>query len=169
MFKYSPRNENKKLIDDKIITDKKIVVLAPRYRKGMKRNWAYWQELYDMIYSNKNLINKYEFVICGKYPDCIPDKYYRFLDINNFPKTKDTSLIGLTIEIMKKAYYTIGSQSGIPNISLLFNVPALEWGHQKRLHTIDYNIHKTKVTFLEDMKYCLKPEIIYKEIIKVLK
>ena len=167
-YDYSPRKSNKQLIEQNI-DNKPIVILAPRYREGFKRNWPHWNKLYDLIYENKKLINNYNFVICGKYPDYIPDSKDRFFDINKIKQNINTSLIGLTMECMKKSVLTIGSQSAIPNISLLFGIKALEWGHQKHLHTITYNIRKTKVTFIEDMKYNINPESIYHEIEKNLK
>jgi hypothetical protein len=167
-YNYSPRGSNKEIINS-YLSKKQTVTLSPRYREGFKRNWNYWNELYDLIYSNKQLIEKYNFVICGKPLEYIPDKQNRFLDINNFEKTQNTSLIGLTMECIKKSILTIGSQSAIPNISLLFGVHALEWGHQKHLHTVTYNIRKTKVTFLDDPNYNIQPEKVYNEILKILK
>ena len=167
-YKYFPREENKKTIEDQIITNKKIVVIAPRYRKGLSRNWIYWDKLYNLIYENKELTNRFEFVICGKNPDYAPDEKNRFLDINNFSKNEKESLIGLTIELIKKSILTVGSQSGIPNISLLLGVPVLEWGNQKVLHTVSYNVLKTPVTFLDDMNFNLSPEKIYEEMLKIL-
>ena len=166
-FDYDTRPDNLKVVDSSI-NSRPIIVLGPRYRNGMKRNWPYWQALYNMIFENKKLIEKYNFVICGKKPDYIPDMYGRFLDINNLVISENVSLIGITIEIIKKSKLTIGSQSAIPNISLLFKVPVLEWGHQKQLHTIEYNPYKTKVTFIEDMTYTIKPEVIYQEILKLI-
>jgi hypothetical protein len=169
LFDYKTRPENLKALEINLSNDKKpIVVLAPRYRSGMKRNWPYWQKLYDMIFENKNLTDKYKFIICGKNPDYVPDKYKRFVDINDLNNNSQMSLIGVTIETIKKAKLTIGSQSAIPNISLLLNVPVLEWGHQKFLHTIEYNPFKTKVTFIEDMNYNIKAEKVYSEILKLL-
>jgi len=167
-YNYSPRSTNSEIIQ-KYMNGKKVVILAPRYREGFRRNWKYWNELYDLIYTNKNLIEKYNFIICGKNPEYVPDKQNRFLDINNFDGNINTSLIGLTMECLKKAVLTVGSQSAIPNISLLFNVQALEWGHQRHLHTVTYNVRKTKVTFLDDPKYEIPPKIIYNEIIRILK
>jgi len=118
---------------------------------------------------NEILMKKYNFVIVGKNPDYIPDNQNRFFDINTIEQNINTSTIGLTIECLKKSVLTIGSQSAIPNISLLFGVHALEWGHQKHLHTVVYNIRRTKVTFLDDHKYQIKPEIIYNEMLKILK
>jgi len=167
-YSYSPRISNAEIVN-KYLDKKPVVILAPRYRDGFKRNWSYWTELYNLISSNKTLIEKYNFVICGKKSEYISDEQNRFLDINNFEQTQNTSLIGLTMECMKKSILTIGSQSAIPNISLLFGVHALEWGHQKHLHTVTYNIRKTKVTFLDDPKYTISPNIVYNEIIKILK
>jgi len=169
IYEYTPRERNKEVISEQIISNKKIVIIAPRFRKGLKRNWNHWNTLYDLIYSNENLMNRFEFVICGKKPDYIPDEKNRFIDINNFPKDKEISLIGLTIELIKKSVLTIGSQSGIPNISLLLGTPVLEWGNQKQLHTISYNILNTQVTFLDDMKFDLSPEIIIKNMEKLLR
>jgi len=168
IYNYSPRSSNLEVVN-KYMNGKPVVILAPRYREGFRRNWIHWDKLYDLISSNKILMDKYNFVICGKNPEYIPDKQNRFLDINNFEQNSNTSLIGLTMECMKKAVLTIGSQSAIPNISLLFGVHALEWGHQKHLHTVTYNIRKTKVTFLDDQKYEIDPNKIYNEITKILK
>ena len=166
-YNYLPRDSNLELIN-KYVNGKPVVVLASRYREGFKRNWPYWNELYDLIYNNQNLINRYNFIIIGKKPDYIPDIKNRFLDVNNMEQNINTSLIGLTIECMKKAVLTIGSQSAIPNISLLFGVHALEWGHQKHLHTVTYNVKKTKVTFLDDNIYKINPKIVYQEMLKIL-
>jgi len=167
-YEYLPRKANLEMIQ-KYMNGKPVVILAPRYRHGFRRNWPYWNQLYDMIWETKKLTDKYNFVICGRYPDYVPDQKNRFLDINKMDQNINTSLIGLTMECMKKSVLTIGSQSAIPNISLLFGVHALEWGHQKHLHTVTYNIRKTKVTFLEDLKYEISPKIIYHEILKILK
>lgn len=167
LFNYYTRIENNTTIE-KNTERRPFVILAPRYRKGLKRNWPHWQKLYDLIYDDKRLFEKYNFMICGKYPDYIPDKYERFLDVNKFNTTTDVSLIGLTIESIRKAELTVGSQSAIPNISLLFKVPVLEWGHQKQLHTIEYNPFKTRVTFIEDMNYTINPETVYSEMLKLL-
>lgn len=168
-YDYKPRIANKELLNKYIDNDKPIIILAPRYREGFKRNWPYWNELYDMIYDNTQLINSYNFVLCGKKPDYISDLKNRFLDINNFEQNINTSLIGLTMECLKRSILTIGSQSAIPNISLLFGVKTIEWGHQKHLHTVTYNIKKTKVTFFEDAKYKISPDTIYKEILNNIK
>lgn len=167
VYDFKPREENSKILS-KYLCEKPLVVLAPRYREGFRRNWKYWNNLYDLIWNDENLKNKYSFIICGKNPDYVPDKKMRFLDINYMEQNVNSSLIGLTMECMKKAILTVGSQSAIPNISLLFGVHALEWGHQKQLHTITYNILKTKVTFLDDKNYDINPEEVYKNMVKIL-
>jgi hypothetical protein len=167
-YNYIPRIENSKILL-KYLDNKPVIVLAPRYREGFKRNWPHWNELYNLIWNNEELKNKYTFIICGKSPDYIPDVERRFLDINYMDQNVNSSLIGLTMECMKRAVLTVGSQSAIPNISLLFSVPALEWGHQKHLHTVTYNVLKTKVTFLEDLKYNINPKEIYQNMIEILR
>jgi len=161
-YKYFPRRENFSIVEAHVPNDKKIIVLAPRFRNGLRRNWGNWQTFYDLIYDS-DLYQKYNFVICGKSPDYVPDERKRFLDINYFEQTKDSSLIGILIEVLKKAVLTIGSQSGIPNISLLIGTPALEFGHQRKLHTVDYNIRQTKVHFIDDPKYKLPAKSLLDE------
>ena len=54
-YKYFPRPENLEIVNSQIKTDKKLVVIAPRYRKGLRRNWPYWQKFYDLLYLNTEL------------------------------------------------------------------------------------------------------------------
>lgn len=177
LFEFQPRQENFNLIEENITTKKPVIILAPRYRnnindpKGIKkRNWIYWNELFDMIYNDKELMKSYEFVICGKEGEYIPDKKDRFFDLNKIEITKKSSLAGLLIALLRtKTILTCASQSAIPNISLLCGVEALEWGHQKGLHTVTYNVRKTAVTFLDDPKYDIKPEIVFKNLNIILK
>lgn len=163
---FKPREDNVKIID-RIPDDKPWVVLAPRFRKGLRRNWPHWEKFYDLL-SNSELNEKYYFVLCGKLPDHVPDPKSRFFDINDFDMTENTSLIGLTLEVLRRAHFTIGSQSGIPNISLLYGVEVLEWGHQKSLHTRTYNVFNTKITFIDDGKYNVEPKIVLKRLKKCL-
>lgn len=167
MYDFLPRVLNGNFVDFYLQLYYPLVVLAPRYRDKMQRNWPYWQELYNLIWNSK-LRDDFTFIICGKQGSYIPDKHNRFLDINKIQNTKETSLSGLTIEILKRATFTVGSQSAIPNLSLLFNVPVLEWGHQKKFHTIDYNPFKTPITFLEDMNYNINSKIVFEQMQNLL-
>jgi hypothetical protein len=153
LFDYKPRSANKKLVDDflKNVT-KPIVILAPRYRKNFKRNWPHWNEFYDKIERTK-WNDKFEFIICGKENEYVPDKKNRFLDINQIQMNKNSSLFGLLLEIIGRATLTVGSQSAIPNISLLKKVKAIEWGNQRHLHTVTYNVYKVPVRFLDSPKF----------------
>ena len=167
LFTYSPRKRNIELVDKYVPNDKPLIVLAPRFRKGFKRNWKNWPEFYDMLADHK-LMSSFNFIICGKKGEYIPDEKDRFYDINKITLDEQSSLVGLLIAIIRKAFFTCGSQSAIPNLSLLHKVEALEWGHQKHYHTVSYNIMKTPVTFIEDYKYNLKPETILKTLNKTL-
>ena len=158
-----PKKVNKFVPNDKL-----LVVLAPRYRPGFKRNWKYWQEFYDMLYNHK-LMSNFNFIICGKEGEYTLDKKDRFYDINKISLNENSSLIGLLFAILDKAIFTCGSQSAIPNLSLLRKVESLVWGHQKRFHTVDYNYMKTPITFIEDPKYRLEPKIVLKNLNKLLK
>ena len=168
LFDYRPRADNSLLVEKILNGNKKNIIISPRYRSTInKRNWPYWQEFYDMIW-NSSLKDRFNFIICGKSPDYIPDKDNRFVDINKIEQNKNTSLAGILMEVVKRSCFTVGSQSAIPNISLLFGVEVLEWGHQKQFHTIDYNIKNTKVTFLEDFDYKISPEIVFKKMCELL-
>jgi len=165
LFDYETRSDNISLVNNFFKNNKKpIVVLAPRYRKNFKRNWPYWQELYDKICFTK-LNEKIEFVICGKKHEYVPDEKDRFKDINQIQQTNNSSLFGLMLEIIKKSKLTIGSQSAIPNISLLFKIPAIEWGNQRHLHTVTYNIHNTPVTFFDSLQFDIEMNKIFNEIV----
>jgi hypothetical protein len=168
LYDFIPRASNKQLIDSYLKTEKPIVAIAPRFRAGFPRNWSYWIKLYDFIDHSKELKN-YCFVICGKDPDYVPDKQGRFHDVNKIKLNGSSSLIGITIELLKKSILTVGSQSSIPNISLLLGTPTLEWGDQKKFHSVDYNIRNTAVTFIEDIHYRLDPKIIGLEMVKILR
>ena len=70
--------------------------------------------------------------------------------------------------VLKRSIFTCGSQSAIPNLSLLQKVEVLEFGHQKSLHTKTYNVKNTKVTFLNDPKYQIESKIVFKNLRKIL-
>lgn len=169
IFDYKPRKENYKLIDENIPNNKPIVILAPRFRKGFKRNWGKWPEFYDLLYQNKELMDNFTFVICGKKEDYKGDEGNRFYDITNIQIGNGSSLIGLLLVLLTRAVFTFGSQSAIPNLSLLHGVEALEFGCQRSLHIRYYNIKKTPVTFIEDKKYNVEPKVMMKHLENLLK
>lgn len=162
-YEYSPRDANRVMVNSIVKQDARpIIVFAPRFRSNMPRNWKNWDRFYDRVYSD-SILKHFNIVICGKSPDYIPDTENRFLDINNLVNNT-TSLIGLTVEFIKRAKLTVGSQSAIPNISLLLKTPVLEWGNQKNIHTIDNNIFDTPIRFVEDMHYDSDPMKILHEL-----
>ena len=169
LYEFIPRYENKLLLDEYLKTDKPIVTVAARFRDKIGRNWKYWQEFYDTVFSNKYLMRTFSFVTCGKNPNCVPDKQDRFYDINKIKLRENSSTIGLAIELIRRSVLTVGSQSGLPNISLLLGTEVLEWGHQKNLHVVRYNVRKTPVTFIEDMDYKIPSREIVGAMIKILK
>lgn len=168
-FVYRPRQQNYDLVDAYLPTDKPLVVLGSRFRKGFKRNWSYWPEFYDMLFNQKDLMNDFNFIICGKKGEYMPDEHHRFLDMNDIEVGDKSSLVGLLLVILERAFFTFGSQSAIPNLSLLYNVDVLEFGCQKSLHTKTYNITKTPITFIENRKYDLAPKVVIKNLRRLLK
>ena len=167
-FNFKPRPDNKILYQALYQSNKPSIVIAPRYREGVKRNWPHWKEFYDLIVPLKN---KFNFIICGKQPDVISDDrfnsaiYYN----SNWSKDEEWSLVGLIIEIMKNSILTVGSQSGLPNLSNLLGTPTLQWGNEKHEHTKTYNVNNTETIFLEDMDYNINPKMIYDAMINFLK
>ena len=163
MYKYAPRDENYTLVNKFLPkNEKRNIVLAPRFRKGFRRNWKKWPEFYDLISNDNRLMESFNFIICGKKGEYVPDEKNRFLDMTNIPETESSSLVGLLLVILERSIFTFGSQSAIPNISLLYGVEVLEFGCQKRLHTTTYNVKKTPITFIENRKYDIDPRVIFK-------
>jgi hypothetical protein len=168
-YNYKPRQENYDLVNSYLPKDKKpLVVLAPRFRKGFKRNWNKWDQFYDLLAKQSSLISNYNFIICGKPGEYVPDKKSRFLDMNEIKLGDSSSLVGLLLVILENAFFTFGSQSAIPNISLLHNVDVLSFGCQKKLHTKTYNINNTPIKFHDNKRYDIDPHFILEDLGKLL-
>jgi len=164
LFNYSPRDENYTLVDQFLPKNNKPnIIISPRFRKGFKRNWNSWKEFYNLLAADKELIQDFNFIICGKKGEYVPDDKNRFLDMTNIPLTVSSSLVGLLLVILEKSIFTFGSQSAIPNISLLYGVEVLEFGCQKKYHTVTYNVKNTPITFIENKQYNIKPDEIFKK------
>jgi len=168
MFKFQPRKENYKIVNDYVPSDKPLVILAPRYRTGFRRNWDKWPEFYDRLFKDKNLMSNFNFIICGKKGEYIPDDKHRFYDMNDISLSRNMSLVGILLVLMENTIFTFGSQSAIPNISLLYGIEVLEFGCQKKLHTKTYNIKNTPITFIEDRKYRIEVKKVYSELKRLL-
>jgi len=168
-YTYSPRKDNYRLVEGYLPNSRPVVVLAPRFRDGFKRNWRKWPEFYDRLWKDQELREKFHFVICGKKGEYIPDEKHRFFDMNDIELTKSSSLIGILLVILERSAFTFGSQSAIPNLSLLYGVEVLEFGCQKSLHTKTYNIRRTPITFIENKKYNIDVGEIYPIFRKLLK
>jgi len=169
IFKFKPRNENYKLVEKYLPkSEKPLVIIAARLRKGFKRNWKHWPVFYDMLWNDVELMRSFNFIICGKNGECVHDSKNRFMDMKYIKPGKESSSAGILLVILQKAFFTVGSQSAIPNLSLLYGVEVLEFGCQKRYHTITYNIKKTPVTFIENRKYNIEPERFFRMFRKTL-
>lgn len=159
---FSPRQENYDIVNSYLPNSgKPLVVLAPRFRKGFRRNWNGWSEFYDKLSQDKNLMKDFHFIICGKKGEYIPDKKKRFLDLNDMTPREKSSLVGLLLVVLENTFFTFASQSAIPNISLMYNIDVLEFGCQKALHTKTYNLRNTPITFIVDKKYNISPNKIF--------
>lgn len=173
VYNFKPRKENAIEITNRIPSDKPIIGLAPRYRKNLFRNWSHWIELYDLIYKDEYLRNNFIFIIFGKSNEYIPDPEKRFFDINDIPLTENTSLIGLTIEAIKKSILFCGSQSGLPTLSNLIGTQTLQFGHEQWQHEKTYNVKNTKTTFIKTKSSKtydeLSANIVFEKLKKLLK
>lgn len=161
IYEWFPRERNYELVNDYLPTDKPIIIISPRYRGDLKRNWAYWRTFFDMVADDNYLMDHFNFILCGKGGEYIPDDKKRFFDLNDIQLDENSSLAGLLLATMSKSYFTFGSQSAIPNISLLCGVEAMSFGNQRKLHTVTYNVKKTPVTFVDDYKFEIEPKAIF--------
>jgi hypothetical protein len=169
-YVFSPRKVNYELVDKYIPKNNKpLVVLASRFRKGYRRNWGRWEEFYDMLYKDEFLMNKFQFIICGKQGEYIRDVKDRFLDMTKIQIEEGSSLVGLLLVIMERAFFVCGSQSAIPNIGLLYKVEVLEFGNQQQLHTKIYNHFNTPITFINNAKYNIEPLEFFNKMKQILK
>jgi hypothetical protein len=168
-YVYAPRKENYKLVSEYLPEGKPWVVLAPRFRRGFKRNWKHWQKFYDLLWNRKDLLKDFTFIICGKKEEYRADVQGRFYDMNNIVIGESSSLIGVLLVILENTFFTFGSQSAIPNFSLLYGVEVFEFGCQKMLHTRTYNVKNTPITFIEDRKYDLDPNQAITKLEKLLR
>ncbi len=166
---FSPRADNYRLVNEYLPNHKPVVVLAPRFRRGFKRNWIYWQKFYDKLWKRKDLLKDFTFVICGKKGEYKADTYDRFYDMNKIKLSEESSLVGILLVILEKAFFTFGSQSAIPNFSLLYGVDVLEFGCQKSLHTRTYNVRNTPITFIDDRNYKSDPAEMLNKLEKLLR
>lgn len=166
---YTPRNENNKLVNNYIPNGKPIIVLAPRFRKGFKRNWKNWQRFYDILWRRKDLLRDFTFVICGKVGEYKPDYQDRFYDMTKIQLGENSSLVGILLTILERAFFTFGSQSAIPNFSLLYGVDVLEFGCQKSLHTRTYNVKNAPITFVDDRRYDSDANVMLNKLEKLIR
>lgn len=168
-YVFAPREENYKLAYNYLPNGKPWVVLAPRFRAGFKRNWKSWQKFYDLLWKKKDLLRDYTFIICGKKGEYRPDIQGRFYDMNNIVLGENSSLVGILLVILENTFFTFGSQSAIPNFSLLYGVEVFEFGCQRMLHTKTYNVKNAPITFIENRKYDLDPNAALTKLEKLLR
>lgn len=167
-YEFNPRKSNKQLVESIIPDDKPLVAIGPRFRKiARQRNWPHWEKFYDQIEHMKD----FNFVLCGRDPEYVPDPKDRFFDVNKFPidHKKNTSMVGVIIEVLKKSVLCVGSQSSVPNLSNLVGTPTLQWGNEKKAHSKIYNVKNTPTTFIVDKKFEIKPKQIVIQMKNLLK
>jgi hypothetical protein len=152
-FDFTPHPDNKYVLDRllKYVT-KELVVVAPRYRSGKyeSRNYKHWDKL------NTRLWKKYHIYSAG-----VPEasEVVSPLPLSDFVEG-EASVVGLTIEALRRARCCVGSQSAIPILSNLIGTRTVMWGHEKQRHAVDENTAGTECKFIESPNYDCKPEEI---------
>lgn len=166
-FNFQPRIKNKEVIDS-LLTSSPTITVAPRHRTDIRtraietvRNWPYWNDLFEML-------KDFTVFVAGTHGGYVKPKQNNCICLEDY-NTKGTSTIGLTIEAMKASKVTVGQQSGNPILSLHLGTPVISWGHEKRRHAVDENPRGTLCHFFEDATYSIKPEVIYYQIMEMIK
>jgi len=150
-----------------------ILVLFPRYRKGViqngsssfsdARNWnpAYWERLIKMLISDGFLV-----VIAGT-KNGIPDIDYDLPNLINLSNVCNDYIMDVALAFMDIAVCSITSQSGGTHISMQAACPTWTLGHERYRHAIECNFLKTPCSYLESgLPYSnIQPEQAYKSII----
>ena len=162
-FNYTPRIENTTTISNIIVDNinRIPIVISPRQRIDRNdRNWGTenWNKLFELIEKT----NSFLVFISGKSPAYTkPNSQYKSFCILEDLVDDNTSLIGLTIEAIKRSSLTVGTQSAIPILSNLMKTPTLMWGHEKDRHQKNENIFDTKCIFVIDREYKVDPQLIF--------
>lgn len=164
-YGFKPRPSNDKFLLETILEGDKrpLIVLAPRYRKGIARNWSDWGNLYNLVWNKYN--KSHNIVAVGKYPDMISDPWNRVKDINLYDHPDDCTIMGLTMSAIRYSTVVVGQQSGIPNLARMMNANRIvEWGNQRQLHTVTYNPLRVPIDFVDDMTFTASAETIMEKI-----
>lgn len=167
IYNFFPRKSNIELFDHHVPKHKPLIAIAPRFREGFPRNWYYWKDFYQIL-TQDELFRNFNFIICGKKGEYTTIHGDSFYDINNIPQKNNTSLIGLAMAAIDRAVLTVGSQSGIPNLSNLMGTPTVQWGNERQYHTKTYNVKDTKTIFLDDPEFNISVNIVIEEVKKFL-
>lgn len=183
---YTPSEESQIIIDNCIKLSKKRIpiVISSRHRFDLEsfgensdnvrvRNWKIdnWNKLIEGL----DDIKRYLIFIAGKSPAyVIPDRNQSktLIVLEDLIRPYDrVSIIGLTIEAIKRSKLTIGQQSAIPILSNLLKTPTLMWGDEKQRHQVIENPYKTECTFIEEQtsNYVTKPELIIHNVMEMTK
>jgi hypothetical protein len=117
-------------------------------RLDFKRNWPFWNELSAKLNAKYCVISA-GVRLCSAYTGDI------FLEDH---VEGEASVVGLTIEALRRARCCVGSQSAIPILSNLVGTRTVMWGHEKQRHAVDENTAGTECKFIESPNYDCKPE-----------
>lgn len=153
-------------------SDKKIVTMFPRHRVDLAhRNWkeSSWKSLYKKLDEETDFL----FFISGSSPSYIkpPKKYKNMITledlITNYPKA---SILGLTIEALKRSEFSFGPQTAGILISNILKIPTIYFGKEEILVSEKYNPFQNSFKFINvkynsDYSYEISVDELYKNIV----
>lgn len=144
-YNFIPRYKNKEIIEEILSNvdykNKIIMTMFPRHRIDIGyRNWKpnseeKWNDLYKRI----NDSNRYITFMSGVTPCYFkPDKNFKnIIDLENYV-TENSSVIGLTIEALRKSNFSFGIITFGSLLSNCMNIPNIYFGD-----SVDSNIVKS--------------------------
>ncbi len=148
-YEYNGTEKDKTVVQTIIdeYKDKKIVVVFSRHRRDLtERNWAEnnWTILYDRL----KYESQYLFIISGVSPSYVrPESQDNVIVLEDIESVNpEASVLGMSIEFVKKAVATFGTESAGMHLSRSMRVPAIFIGEDKPT-SMSYHIwnpYKTK-------------------------
>ena len=127
----------------------KTIIVFPRARTGVFGNRNLDEYFYNSLV--ESLLNNFDnsiTVLGARNSSYNLSKTFgdKIIDMVNYDDCMTLDIL-VALCNLKKALFTVGSQSGPPKISLLCGVPSFIIGHEIERHTLYHNWAKTKVGF----------------------
>jgi len=128
-YNFLPRSENDLLIK-KIFSKKPFILI-------IQQNDKFISEISRHMIKNK-LTKKYNIIVYGNY------KSNNTYNINDIDIGKESSQLGILIEIIRKSKLVIGPKCDLTHLSILLKTPIVTWGNKSGIDLL--NPLKTKIS-----------------------